>query len=246
MKIDFHFHILLAKKATFNIVYFNKIIAQANKRGLDAICMTEHFNAVHFEDMYAQLEKTYDYNGHYFDVNGFKVFTGMEVDICEQGHIVIVGHKDNILALRHTLLTKYEQFPTLSQLLDEAEKYPVLKIGAHPYREGRKLIKLRPSLLSRLDAFDLNGKDIHLRKDVERFATYIGLPLVGGSDTHHYTQAGVIVNQFEVECETVDEILQAIKNHQYQIKVNPFIKLKVFRAKWTKKYIKKFKLNHTA
>ena len=52
MKIDFHSHGKLAKKLPFSEVYTDWMFQEAKKAGLDAICLTEHFNTLQFDEMY--------------------------------------------------------------------------------------------------------------------------------------------------------------------------------------------------
>ncbi|MGL4337392.1 MAG: PHP domain-containing protein [Turicibacter sp.] len=242
MNIDFHFHTLLSKKATFSLDYFKKTIHHAKKSGLTAIVMTEHFNAKHFDDIFKTLDATYAYKGHYYDVDGFKVFTGMEVDIKEKGHILVSGHKNDITTIRQQLLLDFgDKFASLDELLARLEKFNVLVIGAHPYRKGRELTKIRPSLLKKLDALDLNGKDIKLRDDVEKFAQLLELPLVAGSDTHHYYQAGTVKNLFPNSCETSQDLKRHLQEEKVEIEIDRLILYKNLKAKWKKRIFKKIR-----
>ena len=58
-------------------------------------------------------------------------------------------------------------------------------------------------MLKQLDAFDLNGKDLHTRgieeniNDVNAFAEALDKPVVGGSDTHHFKQYGAVYTVLE-------------------------------------------------
>lgn len=93
---------------------------EAKANGLQAVALTEHFNTSNFFAMYDALDQTYPYNGHYYDVNGLKLFPGMEVDIAETGHILLIGLKENVLAVR-ALLDEHTQegnFIPFKQLLD--------------------------------------------------------------------------------------------------------------------------------
>ena len=52
MRIDFHTHGKLAKQLPFSTVYTDWLFAQAKSAGLDAICLTEHFNTLQFDELY--------------------------------------------------------------------------------------------------------------------------------------------------------------------------------------------------
>lgn len=108
MNIDLHTHGKLSKKSTFSPEYFAEMMFEAKANGLQAVALTEHFNTSNFFAMYETLDQTYPYNGHYYDVNGLKLFPGMEVDIAETGHILLIGLKENVLAVR-ALLDEHTQ-----------------------------------------------------------------------------------------------------------------------------------------
>ncbi len=75
-------------------------------------------------------------------------------------------------------------------MLEEASEFNFIKIGAHPFRESTPLHHIERELLTKLDAFDLNGKDLFEQgisvntEKVFPFAKMLGIPVVGGSDTH--------------------------------------------------------------
>ena len=88
----------------------------------------------------------------------------------------------------------------------------MLVIGAHPYRPSTPLKDLDPSLLKQLDAFDLNGKDLHTRgieeniRDVNALCSSLDKPVVGGSDTHHFMQYGAVYTVLDKECTNVSQL----------------------------------------
>lgn len=56
--------------------------------GLDAICLTEHFNTLQFEELYDYLTERYRRDGDTFlTEQGLRIFAGMETDIREGGHL---------------------------------------------------------------------------------------------------------------------------------------------------------------
>ena len=246
MKIDFHTHGKLSKKVTFSLEYFKEMLDAAKKNGLDAIALTEHFNTHQFMDVYDTLDKEFPYANDYYDVNGVKVFPGMEVDIQEKGHILFIGGRENIRGLRLKLnsYTEKNHFIPFRTLLEEASEFEFLKIGAHPFRDSTPLHHLERELLMKLDAFDLNGKDLYkqgIQENSERvfpFAEMLGKPVVGGSDTHQLMQYGVIINELEEECHTISDIQRIIAENRYQIDISPDLNMKVESAQKLKKELK--------
>ena len=246
MKIDFHTHGKISKKVVFSLDYFTEMVNSAKENGLDAFALTEHFNTHQFIDVYDTLDKEFPYVHDYYEVNGVKVFPGMEVDIKEKGHILFIGRREDIRGL-HMKLNPYidkNNFIPFHLLLEEASEFNFIKIGAHPFRDSTPLHHLERELLTRLDAFDLNGKDLFKqgisvnKEKVFPFAKMLGLPVVGGSDTHQSMQYGSIINQLEEDCHTISDIQQLIAEERYQIDISPDLYTKVEYAQKLKKLLK--------
>ena len=242
MKIDFHIHAKLSKKVEFSMDYLLKTIGEAKKEGINAFTLTEHFNTHHFFDIYDTLDQSYEYIDQYYDIEGFRLFPGMEVDIQEGGHILIIGDREPIRKVRRILNVHEEEkyFIPMQKLLEICRPYELLKIGAHPLRESNCLERLPKELFKQLDALDLNAKDLNhggeeMYKKVHALAQQVNLPVVGGSDTHHFLQAGSIMNIFEEKCDTLQQIKDCIKEGRYDTVISPDLKRKVSRAEEEKK-----------
>jgi histidinol phosphatase-like PHP family hydrolase len=246
MKIDFHTHVKISKKSMFMPDYFKEMMKEAKASGLTAIAMTEHFNTLRFLDIYQFLDQHYEYQDDYYDIDGLKLFSGIEVDIKEVGHILLIGGRNDILEIHSKLVghTEAENFIPFKALLDLAEKYNVLKIGAHAFRKSTPLYHLDREQLSRLDAFDLNGKDLYsqgvdlYKEKLNDLASDIGRPVVGGSDTHQYLQYGSVMNHLHSECRTIDDLKTSIYQRNYTIDISPSLSIKVKSAKLVKKLMK--------
>ena len=52
MYMDFHTHGKLAKRLPFSTVYTDWLFGEAKGAGLDALCLTEHFNTLGFDQVY--------------------------------------------------------------------------------------------------------------------------------------------------------------------------------------------------
>ncbi|GGG01692.1 hypothetical protein GCM10010912_53170 [Paenibacillus albidus] len=241
-----HTHANLSKKSGFSLDYFREMVTEAKANGLQALALTEHFNTANFCGMYDTLDNTYPYNGHYYDAEGLMVFPGMEVDIAETGHILLIGQKEHILAVRSRLEdhTQDGEFISFRNLLDLADAFGLWKIGAHPFRVSTPLHHLDPILLRRLDALDLNAKDIYsqgesvYRQLIMPFAENLGLPVIGGSDSHQCLQYGSVVNRLRTACVTVEELKSVIREGEYEIVVSPCLPEKVKGAVMMKKLLK--------
>lgn len=251
MNIDFHTHVKLTKKTAFSPEFLVEAIGEAKANGLHAMAMTEHFNTLRYGDIYDYLDSRYAYQDDCYDIDGFKLFPGMEVDVRTGGHILMIGSREAILELRSRLEPHCapDQFVALEQLLDWSEPYreQMLIIGAHPFRESNPLTHHHPETLGRLDALDLNATDLFtygsgMWRQVEQLAQKIGIPCVAGSDTHHPLQFGSVCNRLSEdagsECARIRDLTQRIRQGHYQIIVSPCLETKVKAARLVKRLMK--------
>ena len=227
MKLDFHTHGKLAKRLPFSTTYTDWLFGEAKAAGLSALCLTEHFNTLQFDELYAYLARKSRREGDTLVLpNGLRVFPGMETDIAEGGHILSIGPLEAILELNQRL-APYKQpgnFLPFSKLRDLFDQYPVVVGGAHPYREGGHIPQLPEEQLARLDFLDLNGKDLATdRQRAERLTKglgeRLGKPVVSGSDTHQAVQYGCVWTEFAKDFSTVRELKEEMEAGRYAITV---------------------------
>lgn len=246
MKIDFHTHVKFTKKIDFSLEYFLSMVKEARHERLDAFTLTEHFNTDQFYEIYKTFDEQFQYENGYYDVDGFKVFPGMEINIQEGGHVLFTGDRYAVKELREQLepYTTDVNFIRLEHLFQISEPYRFMKIGAHPFREANPLFNLPEDLLKQFDAFDLNGKDLNaygvkrMKEKVYDFAFRLGKPVVAGSDAHHPLQIACVYNKFKVDCHTVEELRQAISSGGYKVKISDDLSLRVRAAKTAKNLLK--------
>lgn len=224
MYLDFHTHGKLAKKLPFSEDYTHWLFGEARGAGLDAICLTEHFNTWGFAELYRYIAGHSRREGDTLVFDGLQIFPGMETDIAEGGHILSVGSMEAILELNGRLEPHKAKgdFLPFAQLMDLFDQYPVLVGGAHPFRAGGRIPELPTEQLSRLDFLDMNGKDLaEDRLRTERLTTVLGkalgLPVVSGSDTHQAVQYGCVRTCFADTFTTVEALRQAVQGGDYQI-----------------------------
>lgn len=247
MNIDFHVHGLLSKRKDFNENFFMNEIHFCRLNGIEGIILCEHFNARDFLQIYNYLDSNFPYEGDRYKVNGVSVFPALEVSIKNKGHVILTGDRENIINIYHLLENNRtrENFISLEDLLDMADIYGVLKIGAHPCRRGHKLCNHPIELLKRLDAIDLNGKDIFkkgesvARDEVINFSSQIGKNIITGSDSHTPLQLGGIYTNLNKDCSTIEELKKCIYNNEYSIEINESLNFKIFSSKILKRYLMK-------
>src|SRR5699024_7549016 len=97
MNIDFHTHANLSKKIKTSIEGLEEKMKEAKASGLTALAITEHFNATNIFELYDMLQETYPYVKDYYKIDEMKVFCGIEVDVKEKGHFLVIGYRDDIL-----------------------------------------------------------------------------------------------------------------------------------------------------
>lgn len=246
MKIDFHTHGKLAKKLPFSTIYTDWLLNQARIAGLDAICLTEHFNSLQFAEVYRYIASIGCKQGDTLLMeNGLRVFPGMETDVAEGGHILCIGPMEAILELNQRLephKTKGNFLP-FAQLMDLFAQYPVRVGCAHPFREGGHVPELPTDQLAQLDFVDLNGKDLAMdaqrtQQVTQAFANQLGIPMVSGSDTHQALQYGCVWTRFDRECTQVEALYQQMQEGAYRIEVQPDLQFRVNTAGLFKKALK--------
>ena len=249
MHIDFHTHANLSKKITVSLEEFKEKMREAKASGLTAIAITEHFNSANIIELYETLQEEFPYEEEYYQIEGMKVFCGLEVDVKENGHFLVIGAREDILTIARLLLPfqNEENFIPVRDLITLLSDFNVLKIGAHPLRESTPWNHHDPSVLKQFDAYDLNGKDLYtygpeIEERVHAFANEYQIPVVGGSDTHQHLQYGAIINVFP-ECDSIDEIRQAIRQGNYETRISPSLEDKVKAARQEKKMLKEKSIN---
>ena len=247
MNMDFHVHGLLSKRKDFNKEFFMNEIHFAKSNGLNGIILCEHFNAKDFLVIYDFLENNFIYEGDRYIVEGISVFPAMEVSIKNKGHVILAGDRHSIIDIYELLkgFREKDNLIELEDLLDQADIFNLLKIGAHPCRRGHKLCNQPHDLLKRLDALDLNGKDIFkkgesiARDEVINLSQELGINIITGSDSHTPIQLGGIYTRLNKDCSSIKELKECIIKGDYTIEINSGLDFKIFSSKILKRYLLK-------
>ena len=246
MRLDFHTHGKLAKKLPFSTAYTNWLFDEAHRAGLDALCLTEHFNTLQFDELYGYLSSVSHPVGDVLELsNGLRVFPGMETDVAEGGHILSIGPVEAILELTRRLEPYKEKgcFLPFARLMDLFDQYPVLVGCGHPYRAGGHVPELPQEQLGRLAFLDLNGKDLALDRARTEELTYalgqrLGIPVVSGSDTHQAVQYGCVTTVFERSCTSVAALRAEMEAGRYEIQLSDTAETQVRTASLLKRSLK--------
>ena len=246
MRLDFHTHGKLAKKLPFSTAYTDWLFGEARAAGLDALCLTEHFNTLQFADVYGYIASVSRRTGDTLELeNGLKIFPGMETDVAEGGHILSVGPLEAILELNRRLEPNKEKgsFLPFQRLMDLFEEFPVVVGCGHPFRAPGHVPELPQDQLRRLRFLDLNGKDLALDRDrTERLTHDLGkeleIPVVSGSDTHQAVQYGCVTTVFERDVDTVPALYGEMTAGRYAIDLSDTAAFQVRTACLLKRSLK--------
>ena len=245
MYIDFHTHGKLAKKLPFSEEYTHWLFSEAQGAGLDALCLTEHFNTWGFDKLYRFIADHSGRDGDTLVFDGLRIFPGMEVDVAEGGHTLVTGRMDVIMEMNRRLNPYKEKgkFLPFGRWAEMVEEYPVLFGAGHPYRSGGHIPELPVKDLTRFDYLDLNGKDLAVdpegtRQRMKKLSGKLQKPLAAGSDTHQSFQYGCVYNELEQTVTTVPELREVIRKESYQIRTGEMLAFQVETAGILKRSLK--------
>jgi histidinol phosphatase-like PHP family hydrolase len=248
--IDLHFHAVLSKRIGFSPVLFLQTIEYAKDCGLNALAITNHFNTPDFIGVFAYLDRQFPYSGIYYDVNGIKIIPGMEVNVKEGPHYVVLGRREDILAYYSRFLNHMtpETYPSTEEFLGLQQDFILITILAHPFRPNREITRVDSIFYPYFDALELNARDLFflgngLVNKINDFSRATKLPVIAGSDTHHYYQLGSISNEFHSEIESIKILRQLILSQQYTIHLDENINKRVAKAREAKQAILQSTLN---
>ena len=247
MKIDFHTHVKLTKPVPFSQKYTESNFRSAKQAGLDAICLTEHYNGDQVDLVYKYIRNNLEKEKDCYLYDGLKIFIGIEIDIAESGHITVVGTMEEISDIYNEFAGcgRKKSHPAFDELLCVIKRPSVIIGGAHPFRpEEGCILRLSDDQIKQLDYVELSGKDLAFNKEyvntqTKALAERVGLPIAAGSDTHQSFQYGCIYNRFDKNHTNVISLKKAIVEGKFNIEHSEFGARQVLMAAKMKKALKK-------
>jgi predicted metal-dependent phosphoesterase TrpH len=239
-RIDTHTHPKISKHYAFRPDTVTRMVRMARRVGLDGLALTEHFHASGFWRVHEHLLETYPVEGGVFRADGVTVIPGAEVNIREGAHVIVLGEVDELRRLDAAfpchLSARYE--PTLREFLDVTDHFDIVRIGAHMFRAKKELGKFSPVDLCRLHALEVNGKDFGTEVMLLVQARALGLPIVAGSDAHHWLQIGVRHTLVYAEEITMRSVAKAVREGLTGFAEGSYTPLRVKTAKSVKRITK--------
>ena len=193
MFIDLHMH--EKRYSLDSTLALEEIVEIAKKRGLDAICITDH-------DSMGLRE----YAEEYSKKTGFPIFVGIEY-FSLQGDILAFG------------IDHYpEERISAQEFIDEVHEQGGVVVSAHPFRHNRRGLEGYLDILKGVDAIEiLNGSTLpDATMMAVQYAKKYGFAITGGSDCHYPDKVGICATYFPNEIKTMDDLFSAIRNRECQ------------------------------
>ena len=239
-RIDTHSHPKISKHFEFSPTSVDKMVRQGRRVGLDALALTEHFHATRYWDIHDYLEATLPCEHGLFRADGLALIPGAEVNIREGAHVIVLGEVAELRRLDRAFPTRLSERyePTLREFLDVTDDFDLVRIGAHMFRKQKELGKFSAVDLRRLHALEINGKDFGTEIMLLAQARALGLPIVAGSDAHHWLQVGVRHTLAHTDELTLHAITKTIKEGLTGFGTASYTPLRVKAAKSLKNITK--------
>lgn len=193
MFIDLHMHEMRNSGDSF--LPLEEIVEIAKKKGLDAICITDH-DSMDIRD-FAQ---------EYSRKTGFPIFVGIEF-YSLQGDIIAYGVRDYP-----------RERVSAQEFIDLVREQGGVCYSAHPFRNNRRGMEEHLDEVTGLSGIEvLNGsthRDACLT--AAAYARRLDLIPVGASDCHVPEKVGVYATWFPREVRTMEEFLEAFRTGEME------------------------------
>jgi predicted metal-dependent phosphoesterase TrpH len=239
-RIDTHTHPKISKHFAFDPRGLARMVRAARRAGLDGLAVTEHFHGRGYWDIHEHLEAAYPLERGLYRAGGVALIPGAEINIREGAHVIVLGESAELRRLDRAfperLSNGYE--PRLREFLDLTDDFDLVRIGAHMFRRTKELGKFPAGDLRRLHALEVNGKDFGTELMLIVQARALGLPIVGGSDAHHWLQTGVRHTLVHTDEMTLTAIAKAVREGLTGFAAGPYTPLRVKAAKSLKSMTK--------
>lgn len=186
MFIDLHMHEMRNSGDSF--LSLEEIVETARKKGLDAICITDHDNM-----------DIRDFAREYSRKTGFRIFVGIEY-FSLQGDIIAYG---------------IHEYPreriSAQEFIDLVRKQGGVCYSAHPFRNNRRGMEEHLLEVTGLSGIEVLNGSTHREAclTAAAYAKKLHLIPVGASDCHVPEKVGVCATYFPMEIRTEEELVQA-------------------------------------
>ena len=198
MRIDLHTH--TSPRSPCSSIDPLELLREADRLGLDGICLTEHQVLWQPEELVVLAEQAQ-----------VAIFRGNEFTT-NQGDILVFGYDEDI-----------KELLTIEELHAAVREAGGFMIAAHPFRGfktfgiGQLQMTVEQACTRKVfdfvDAIEVkNGKVSEEENDMAaKVATRLGLPGTAGSDAHRVDEVGKWTTDFEREIENEQELIEELR-----------------------------------
>ena len=198
LKADLHLH--TAEDPLDRVRYTAKeLISKAADEGFDVISITNHHQMTFNQDLFSHAQE-----------KGILLIPGVELTI-QRRHVLVLNPPPHKKCL---------DFPSLSNL----RRPETLIIAPHPYYPG--MYSLNGYLLEHLELFDaleychFYSRMINFNRRAVEVSHSSGLPLIGNSDAHFFSQLGITYSLVYAE-KNLESVFEAIRQDKLKIVSRP-------------------------
>jgi hypothetical protein len=198
LKADLHLH--TAEDPLDDVRYTAKeLITKAADEGFDVISITNHHQMTFNQDLFLRARE-----------KGILLIPGVELTV-RRRHVLVLNPPPHI---------KCTDFPSLSKL----RRPETLIIAPHPYYPG--MYSLNGHLLEHLQLFDaieychFYSPKINFNLKAVDVSQSFGLPLIGNSDAHFFSQLGSTYSLIHAE-KNLESVFEAIRRNKLNIVSRP-------------------------
>ena len=198
LKADLHLH--TAEDPLDHVRYTAKeLILRAADAGFDVISITNHHRMTFNQDLFSYARE-----------KSILLIPGVELTI----------RRRHVLVLNPPPHKKCSDFPALSKL----RRPETLIIAPHPYYPG--MYSLNGYLLEHLELFDaieychFYSQMINFNLKAVEVSKSFGLPLIGNSDAHFFSQLGSTYSLIHAE-KNLESVFEAIRKNKVRIVSRP-------------------------
>ncbi|ATU07806.1 PHP domain-containing protein [Methanohalophilus portucalensis] len=188
MLIDLHVHSCFSKDSDSQ---FDSILEWAKKNGMGGVAICDHDSV---EGGFACARRALEI------ASDILVIPGQEVSSAE-GHVLVLGASESVPASM-----------SVHSTIEYAHDRGGLVIIPHPYKKTSHGIGYLKGLdVDAVEVFNSRCLTPYANTRAKIVAERLGLPQVGGSDAHEPCMVGRSYTDIDVEDESVDSVLSAIK-----------------------------------